>query len=105
MTIAQWVGRAVPDLSTTLRRFPLPVILAALATAIVLYQTVAKPFSGGDFWFELTYSAIIAATLAVGGALFRESRPDNRLVGAGLAYVVPLLALALPQLLDSTWYV
>lgn len=92
MTLDAFAGRLSPDMPHTLRRFPLPAALAAGATLIVIALSTQSISSNHESWIRVAMGLATAAIFATGGALFRESRPNLRLLGSIAAYVVPVLA-------------
>ena len=98
--LSDWLS---PDLARVLRRFPLAVVFAVAATAVVL--TVANdlvPFDEEEA-LRLVGGAVVGFILALAGQLFIESRPEARKLGLVLAYPLPLLAPVLFQVRDTGW--
>jgi hypothetical protein len=105
MTIEAWGDRIAPDIPETLRRFPLPVIFAGLATLTILAINNGLMDRGDETWWRLAAGSGSAAVFAVAGVFFRESRPANRAAGVLLALVVPVAAALLCQVRDTVLFV
>lgn len=105
MHVREWLDRLAPDLITTLRRFPFASLLIACTTVaalVVINEFVALI---DDVWLRIVGGLATGAVFAVAGSLFVESRPQARVAGLVLAYLVPLLAVAAFQIRDTSWFV
>ncbi|HHG90316.1 MAG TPA: DUF4153 domain-containing protein [Devosia sp.] len=100
----KWLADLSPDFSTTLRRFPLAICMAALGTLIAIAFINDWIGEGTDFWPELAFGLFTGAIFATAGSLFAQSRPDAKISIVVLAYILPLVAVALLQVW-STRYV
>ncbi len=105
MTIEAWGDRLAPDIPETLRRFPLPIALAAAATLCILALTNQIVPFGDEGWMRGVLGLGTGAVFALAGVFFGESRPGNRLASIILAYVVPIAVVLLFQLRDTTYFV
>lgn len=98
-----WLERRVPELVATFSRFPLALLLAAGAVAMVVGAL------NGSEWFRTEDAGRVAlgfatgAIFAVGGQLFRESRPRPAWLAAFVAWILPIAVAALTEVRDSTW--
>jgi hypothetical protein len=98
-----WFEGLAPDVAATVRRFPLPVLLAALATVSALAVINDSPFLEWEQWFRLFIGFACAAAAAVAGTYVVETRRNARILGLVSLYVVPLLLFALAQVRDQGW--
>jgi hypothetical protein len=101
MPISDRIGRLMPDLSQTILRFPIPVLIS-VALAIVANLDVAGVIdlqtfrwdrhTAGQYSAEQVYGALVSGFLAAGVAhLYAESRHWSRIAGAALAVVFATL--------------
>lgn len=106
MTATSWSEGLSPDLTATIRRFPLAIAMETAATALLVAMVNGWiPGFSDDSWGRALAGLVTGAIFALAGALLRESRPDKRVAGVLLAFVVPLVAAALPQIRDTTNFV
>lgn len=90
-----WLEALSPDFAATLRRFPFVIALALCGAVLMTLGTNAiEPFTGA-YWGRVFIGIASAAGFALGGALFAESRPQNRRWAFVLKYLVPLVAIGL----------
>ncbi|RUT32831.1 DUF4153 domain-containing protein [Arsenicitalea aurantiaca] len=81
-----------PDALATLWRFPLPVVLAAIAAAILVGVATGLLSDSDDFWPRAVLGLGVAFLFGTAGVLYRESRPYDGIPGPLLAFVLPPLA-------------
>jgi len=106
MSVASWSERLSPDLTSTFRRFPLAIALETGATAVlVALVNEWVPHDIDDSWMRALGGLTTGAIFAMAGALFRESRPDQRTAGIFLAFVLPPIVAASTQIRDTTNFV
>lgn len=111
--IEAWGERLTPAFGDTLRRFPFPIVLAAIATGlflVVINQPVfsfERPLFGlpTETWMRAAVGVGTAAIFATAGVFFAETQPRNWLASAILIFLVPALVGVLFQIRDTTWFV
>lgn len=90
-----------PDFSQTLRRFPLAILLSALAAAVFVAFNDDLLTTDNEAWERATIGLMTAGAFAVAGRLFAESRDDHPWLAIFLSYVLPVLVVLLFQVRDS----
>lgn len=96
-----WVERLAPDIVATLRRFPFAILLNAVALVLLLGGINELLFvADNETGARLTAGFATGAIFAVAGQLFREAQPDRRVLGAVLAFGLPVLVVAAFQIRD-----
>lgn len=103
MPISLSLRGLAPDVAATLRRFPLPVLLIAAATAVLLALINDWVSDWNDTWTRLLIGLATAAIVAVAGSLFGESRPERRWLTLLLAVALPLAVVAAFQVRGERW--
>lgn len=103
MTIEPLAARLSPDVSQTVRRFPFPLLLAGLATLLLIAATTGLLDDSNGMWERITLGLATAAIFATGGALFAETRPKGALADMLVAYVVPVLVFLAWQIEGTEW--
>ncbi len=98
-----WFEGLAPDVTTTVRRFPFAIVLAALATAAALPLFNEFYVFSFEDWFRLFLGFACGAVCAVAGVFVVESRPTDRKLGFICLYAVPLVFFALAQVRDLGW--
>jgi len=105
MGFLAWLERQAPDFLLTWQRFWFAIVLAALTTAVVLAEINNigwLRFDGNERTF---LGLATGAVLAVAGVYFAESRPEARLTGVMLKYLLPIAGVAVFQIRDPAWVV
>ncbi|MFD1944186.1 DUF4153 domain-containing protein [Paradevosia shaoguanensis] len=105
MHLREWLDRLAPDLIATLRRFPFTSLLLLCTTAAILAMLNEFVSISDEFSWRVIGGLATGAVFATAGVLFHESRPEARIAGLLLGYVVPLAAIALFQVTDADWFV
>lgn len=90
--------RFAPDIVNTVRRFPFPVLLFALATIVLVGLTSSLLNEIEETGTRLALGLATGAVFALAGRLFAESRPDRKLTAFILQYAVPVAVIAALQL-------
>lgn len=98
-----WFEGLAPDVTVTVRRFPLAVALAALTTVVALAAINQTTWLPEEDWFRLALGFASAAVCAVAGVFVVESRPNDKRFGFVALYAVPLVVLGLFQVRDAAW--
>lgn len=96
-----WLERRVPELVAAFYRFPLAIVFAAGAVAALLCTLNELEWFRSEGGARLFFGSTAGAAFAVGGVLFRESRPDKRWSGIVVAYALPLLVFGISQVSDT----
>jgi hypothetical protein len=89
-----------PDVSTTMRRFPLAICFIAIATFLSLL-IINEVVPETENWVRLFAGTAAAAILATAGVLCIERRGNTGWLGPLLLYVLPLLGLVAFQIADE----
>lgn len=105
MATTVWFGGMSPNIAATFRRFPFPLILAALATGVVLAGINLPELTRGPEWERAFFGFATAAVCALAGVFFEESGAGARWVNFALKYLVPLAAACAFQVTDEMWLV
>lgn len=105
MGIRAWLEKQAPDFLATGQRFPFAILLAALTTAVVIGAINGPEWMREEVWSRAALGLATAAVLAVAGVYFAESRPEARVAGPVLKYVLPVAAAAAFQITDISWFV
>lgn len=105
MTVRAWLEKQAPDFLQTAQRFPFAILLAAITTAIVIGAINGVDWLLGEVWGRAALGFATGAVLAVAGVYFAESRPDARIAGLVLKYLLPVAVIAAFQIRDITWFV
>ena len=101
-----WLKNIAPDISATLARFPLAIVLAALGTLMTIALL--------DDWFvqptlepivRLAAGFSIGAVYATAGVLYGESAGKKSISFVILAYILPFVSIALMQVQSTDWIV
>lgn len=90
-----------PDFSRTLRRFPLAILLSALAALIFVAFNNDLLTTDNEAWERATIGLMTAGAFAVAGRLFAESRDDHPWLAIFLSFVLPVVVALLFQVRDS----
>ena len=98
-----WLEGFAPDVWATVRRFPVAIALAALATACGLFITNYAPWLSYEDWIRLFVGFACGAVCAVAAVFVRESRPEAKALGFIALYIVPLAFIGLAQVRDFGW--
>ncbi len=94
-----------PDISLTLKRFPLPIFLLAITTILTIGLTNDLISSKNDFWPLMALGFAIAAIFATAGRLFSESGKGNLLTIIILEIIIPAAVIAAMQIKVFTLFV
>ncbi|MDB5540171.1 MAG: hypothetical protein JWQ89_1898, partial [Devosia sp.] len=105
MDLRAWLEKQAPDFLQTAQRFPFAILLAALTTAVVIGAINGVGWLEGEVWARAALGLATGAVFAVAGVYFAESRPETRLAGLVLKYVLPIAVVAAFQITDITWFV
>lgn len=105
MNFRAWLEKQAPDLLVTGQRFPFAILFAALTTIVVIGAINGVEWMRDDVWGRAALGFATAAVLAVAGVYFAESRPEARIAGPILKYVVPVAVAAAFQITDINWFV
>ncbi len=105
MRFKDWLERQAPDFVQTGQRFPLAILMAALATVIVIGAINDQTWLQHEVWVRAGLGLATGAVFAVAGVYFAESRPADRLVGMLLKYLLPVAAVGAVQVTDIAWFV
>ncbi len=92
------------DIALTFRRFPLPIILLALATIISIGIINEYLVSKDDFWELLALGLFSGTIFAIAGRLFNESRTNNIIAIIILEIIVPFFVILAMQIKSFTWF-
>ena len=103
MSLRTSLEKLAPDVLETLSRFPFAIALQAVSALILVFVINQGGAVDGEFWFRSALGLSTGAVLAVAGVLYRESRPESRLAAGIFTYGLPLLAIVLLQVRDTTW--
>lgn len=104
--IEAWGERLTPAFGDTVRRFPFPIVLTAIATGLILVLINSDFHSEQmELWSRAAIGVATAAVFATAGVFFAESRPESQIAAAILVYLVPAAAGILFQIRDTTWFV
>lgn len=105
MGFRAWLEKQAPDFLLTWQRFWFAIVLAALTTAVVLVEINNIGWLSFDGNVRTFVGLATGAVLAVAGVYFAESRPEARLAGLILKYLLPVAAVAAFQVTDPAWIV
>lgn len=105
MSLDAFAGRLSPDVPETLKRFPLAILLAGLATLLLIGGTTELLVENGELLFRWMMGLATGAIFATGGALFAETRKRGSLLGFFAAYVVPIATVAAWHVPGDRWLV
>jgi hypothetical protein len=100
-----WLQKLAPDFVATGRRFPFPIVLAALTTAVGLALINAPSDLRDPIWERLWAGLATAVPFALAGVMFAESRRDAVRAGVVFKHVLPIVVIALFQVRDIAWLV
>jgi hypothetical protein len=105
MRLRAWLEKQAPDFLSTGQRFPFAIVLAALTTAVVIGAINDVAWMRDEVWGRAALGLATGAVFAVAGVFFAESRPEARLVGLLLKYLLPVAVVAAFQIREITWFV
>lgn len=105
MGFVAWLEKQAPDFLLTWQRFWFAIVLAFINAAVVIGALNGVSWLQHEQWMRAALGLATGAVLAVAGVYFRESRPNARIAGLLLAYVLPLLAIGACQVTDTAWLV
>lgn len=103
MNLQQTVYFLSPDLARVLRRFPLAILFAAIATAVALTVTNTLVRISEEDALRLFAGATTGFVLALAGRLFAESRPEMKWAGIVLSFLLPPAAALLFAVRSTEW--
>ena len=93
-----------PDISLTLKRFPLPIFLLAITTILAIGLTNNLISSKDDFWPFMTLGFATASIFAIAGRLFSEDRGENIVALIILEIIIPIAVIGAMQIKVFTWF-
>ncbi|OEO28368.1 hypothetical protein VW23_005040 [Devosia insulae DS-56] len=105
MGFRAWLEKQAPDFLLTGQRFWLAILFAGLTTIVVIGAINGIAEMDEEVWARVALGLATAAVLAVAGVYFAESRPEARVTGLILRYMLPVVVAAAFQLTDITWLV
>ncbi len=105
MGFRAWLEKQAPDFLQTGQRFPFAIVLAAIATVVLIGDINDIGWLRGESWERAFLGLATGAVLAVAGVYFAESRPEARVAGLLLKYLLPVAAVAAFQVTDLGWLV
>lgn len=105
MNFRAWLEKQAPDFLSTGQRFPFAIVLAALTTIVVIGAINGVEWMREEVWARAALGFATGAVFAVAGVYFAESRPEARIAGPLLRYLLPIVAVAAFQITDIAWFV